>query len=353
MLSRNQVKDEEKWFKEFRETETITWVKNNYLLKLFDQEILFDKNGLMIHQKDDKVAINYTYDEKGRLSSFHTIKDTAYVTLDSLGHILSISCNDSTGKNASANYTYNLHGLLIRSIDVDTNRYEYEYDLNYNMIITRYSDGSYRRIEYDPATNRAIVLKERNGDSTLYEYGYFSLPDGRLNLDHFYTNIKRFDSTRKQRMNEYEEKEFRLTDNGESYLYRHINKNDSIYKVNIYPPKVGNAIYRRINNREAWCTYDSKSRPIYLKIKDSIFITRYNIQNQPILFQIIDSVKKDTVTYKYFYNTKEQLQKVVRNKKDYYINGSSESGEIYVTEGNKKWKLEYKNGKTTHPNDIR
>lgn len=337
-------KEEEQWYKQFRETETITWVKNNYLLKLFDQEILFNKNGLMVHQNNDKVDIKYIYDEKQRLSSILTIKDSANVTLDSLGHILTISYNDSTGKTLSAKYTYNSRGLLIQSVDVDNNRYKYEYDLNFNMIITRYADSSYRRIEYDPATNRVIVFKEKNGDSTLYEYGYLALPDGRLNLDHYYTSILQFDSNRKRRFSQYEEKEFRLTDNGKSYLYRQINKKDSIYKVNIYPPKVGNAIYRRINNREAWCTYDSKSRPIYLKIKDSIFITRYNIQNLPVFFQAIDSVKKDTIDFKYFYNTKEQLEKVVRNKTSFYIKGSSESGEIFIGQGTKKWKIEFKNG---------
>jgi hypothetical protein len=216
------------------------------------------------------------------------------------------------------------------------------------MTFIRYSDGTYRRMEYDPATNRTTSLRQRNGDSSRYEYGYKYLADGRLNLDHFFTRIINYDSTGKRVFGSYWETEFRLKEDGDSYRYLMYEKTDTSESLYLYPTNVGNIIYGKVNAREAWQDYDLKTRPIYLRVNDSVFTTRYNVMGLPDRFQAIDSIKRDTLTFQYFYSAQGQLNRIVRNRATYLIVGTVESGKVILTQGALKWEIGFSQGKPTY-----
>ena len=333
------------WVNEYRESEKIVWESDRYHLTQYKNEIYFDRTGRMIRYKNDANDVSFEYDLSRRLTKIKGGKDSIGVIQNSEGHILSLSTLDSAGMIKDARYTYDSAGLLIRSIDAGDNRYDYEYDRNKNMTFIRYSDGTYRRIEYDPATNRTISLRQRNGDSSRYEYGYKYLADGRLNLDHFYTRIINYDSIGKRVFGSYWETEFRLKEDGDSYRYLMYEKNDTSESLYLYPTNVGNIIYGKVNAREAWQDYDLKTRPIYLRVKDSVFTTRYNVMGLPDRFQAIDSIKRDTLTFQYFYSAQGQLNRVVRNRTTYLIAGTVESDKVVLTQGDRKWEIGFSKGK--------
>jgi YD repeat-containing protein len=336
------------WVNEYRESEKIVWESDRYHLTQYKSEIYFDRTGRMVRYKTDANDVSFDYDPSGKLTRIKRGKDSIGVIQNSEGHILSFSTLDSAGMIKEARYTYDSAGLLIRSIDAGDNRYDYEYDRNKNMTFIRYSDGTYRRMEYDPATNRTTSLRQRNGDSSRYEYGYKYLADGRLNLDHFFTRIINYDSTGKRVFGSYWETEFRLKEGGDSYRYLMYEKTDTSESLYLYPTNVGNIIYGKVNAREAWQDYDLKTRPIYLRVNDSVFTTRYNVMGLPDRFQAIDSIKRDTLTFQYFYSAQGQLNRIVRNRSTYLIVGTVESGKVILTQGALKWEIGFSQGKPTY-----
>ena len=332
-----------RWVGEYRDLDTIVWRDGLYHLTESGRRYAFDRMGRLVWFTSKKEEISLRYNEVGLRAIFLNGQDSATVILDSTGKVSMIQRTDAEGKQYRAIYFYNSKGLLVRTVDKENNQYQYEYDRNDNMTFTRYINGGYRRMEYDPATNRTIGFRERNGDSTRYEYGYMYLPDGRINLDHYYTRTRRFDSIGRQAGENYLEEEYRVQEDGERYRYRVIEKKDSSVEEWVYPPNVGNVIYRRSNDREAWSRYDERRRPLYLRMGDSVFTTQYNLLGLPEQFQAIDSIKRDTVTYRYFFSEKGQLIRVVRNGIAYSIAGTVESGRVELTKGESKWVIGFKN----------
>lgn len=336
------------WVNEYRESETIRWEKGLFLLKRYDDQYYFDRCGRLVRWVKAADDIRFTYSSAGRLLFITRGSDTARVELDKEGKVSSVFRTDSAGRRQTSSYLYNADGLLTHTVDVDSNVYVYEYDRNFNMIFTRYMDGSYRRIEYDPATNRTIGFRERTGDSSRYEYGYMYLPDGRLNTDHYYTRVVRYDSLGKRVFGTYTETEFRYKENGDNYRYRYYFKSDTLENLYVYPPNVGNAIYARSNQREAWQSYDAKTRPIYLRLNDSVYLSRYNLMNLPERFQAIDSVKRDTTTYAYSYNAKGLLIQAQLDQVAYRVMGSVSAGRVDLWQNNKKWAIGFEDGRPVY-----
>ncbi len=339
------------WINEYRESEKIVWGSDRYYLSRYQNDIYFDRNGRMIENKTDEDDVFFQYDAQGKLSGIKRGMDSIRVFLDDQGHVLSFSMIDSAGMIREACYEYNGTGLLIRSIDSEDNQYEYAYDRNNNMTFTRYSNGQYRRIEYDPATNRTIGFRERNGDSSRYEYGYKHLADGRLNLDHYFTRITNYDSLGNRVFGTYWETEFRLKEDGDTYRHLIYEKTDTSESLYLYPTSVGNIIYGKVNDREAWQQYDAKSRPIYLRVNDSVYTTRYNVSGLPDRFQAIDSLRRDTVTYLYTYDEKGKLIGSSRNGEKYLIRGTVEAGSIDLTRGQTTWTIGFVKKKPDHFTD--
>lgn len=331
--------DSDTWINEYRESEKIVWGSDRYHLTRYQNDIYFNVAGRMIQNKTLEDDVSFQYDLQGKLSAINRGADTVRVLMDDKGHVLSFATIDSTGMVREASYEYNAAGLLVRSMDAGDNQYEYAYDRNNNMTFTRYSNGQYRRIEYDPATNRAIGFRERNGDSSRYEYGYKYLADGRLNLDHYYTRTTKYDSLGNRVFGTYWETEFRLKEDGDTYRHLMYEKTDTSESLYLYPTNVGNIIYGKVNAREAWQQYDAKTRPTYLRVSDSVYTTRYNVSGLPECFQAIDSVRQDTITYRYSYDQKGKLIAASRNGKKYLIRGSVEAGSIDLTWGSSTWTI--------------
>lgn len=337
----------DKWINEYRESETVRWGNNLYYLKRYDDEFYFDRSGRMMRWRKSDTDIHFNYDTKGQLISVCHGKDTAHVTMNDQGYVRSIRMKDSAGVFKQAHYEYDAKGLLIRSIDADSNIYRHEYDRNYNMTFIRYSNGTYRHMEYDPATNRIIGFRERTGDSSGFGYGYLYHPDGRLNLDHYYTRKANYDTSGKPIFLSYSEWENRYNEAGDRYLYRVFEKTDTSDLLYLYPSTVGNIVYGKKNDREAWQDFDAKTRPIYLRFGDSVYTTRYHVNGLPERFQAIDSVRRDTTTFIYSYDAQGHLSKVVRNKVAYVLRGRPESGRVDIVQGGQTWSIIYIKGQSS------
>jgi YD repeat-containing protein len=329
----------DKWINEYRESEIILWEGDAYHLSRFKNDVYFDRFGRMIHDQTPSDDVYFRYDPQGKLHTIRRANDSARVVMDEKGHILSISHLDSVGRIREACYQYSPSGLLVTSIDAENNRYVYEYDRNDNMTFTRYSNGAYRRMEYDPATNRTIGFRERNGDSSRYEYGYMFDEEGRLNPDHYYTRITKYDSLGRRSFGTYSEQEYRYRENGENYRYRMYEKTDTSELLYLYPSHVGNIAYAKVDDREAWQQYDAKTRPVYLRILDSVYTTRYNLLGLPERFQAIDSVRRDTVNYLYTYDAAGGLIRAQCDQAIYQIAGSVVSGQMKLSKGINQWTI--------------
>jgi hypothetical protein len=208
-------------------------------------------------------------------------------------------------------------------------------------------------LDYDPATGRVVLFREKSGQTARYKYGNYFLPDGRLNPDYYYTQVNRYDSLGSLVFNEYYDYEWRYTDRGETYLYRSVSRTDTSYEEYVYPPLVGNVSYRRKGDQSAWSSYDAKNRPIYLRLMDSVYVTQYNVLDLPALFQSIDSLRRDTITYRYKYGSDRKLTRVTRNGVVYSVSGSIASGQVVVSTSTNRLTLFFTNGNPAYIIDPR
>ncbi len=333
--------------------EVIEWTGTEYQFQYHINKYRFDAYGRLLYLQDatDRLRLEYT---QGRLNRFIlNDRQVCSVSLDSAGRIQRLQTLDTAGKPIESRYEYDARGYLVFSIDAQGNQYRYVYDANSNIVQTRYSNGTYRQLDYDPATGRVVLFREKTGQTARYKYGNYFLPDGRLNPDYYYTQVNRYDSLGSLVFNEYYDYEWRYTEQGETYLYRSVSRTDTSYEEYVYPPLVGNVIYRRKGDQAAWSSYDAKSRPVYLRLLDSVYITQYNVLDLPALFQSIDSLRRDTITYRYKYGSDRKLTRVTRNGVVYSLSGSIASGQVVVSTSSNRLTLLFTNGNPEYIIDPR
>ncbi|MBN8686306.1 MAG: hypothetical protein J0M10_04790 [Chitinophagales bacterium] len=324
--------------------QVIEWNGSVFQLRNWRDRYRFSKSGLITEITDEENRISLFYTQE-KLSGIRTDeKHLCQVETDSSGKITRLSYTDSTGLHESI-YRYDKEDNLVYSKDGGKNEYWYSYDKAHNMTRIGYCDSSYMEIAYDPVNNRAIRVKQRNGAFTSYQYPFFYTPDGKINFLHYATRIKNYDSTGTLVFNEYYEFESRTKPDGEDYLYRRLVQTDTSYEESINDPDVGNAVYRKLNQKEAWQQYDGKARCSRLRINDSIYVSTYNQQDLPAIFMAIDSLKNDSIVYKYTYNSTGDLIKTRRNDSLYTITGSVSSGRIQIGRSGNTLVISFTNGK--------
>ena len=309
--------------------QVVQWDGQQYSLQNWDDRCEFNPIGMMseIIEPDTRMKLFYT----GNLLSGVLIdeKHRCNIQTDSSGKILRLFFTDSTGMKEAV-FKYDSNSNLVYSKDIGNNEYWFSYDKVHNMTRISYTDSTFKEITYDPATYRAIRVKERNGESISYQYPYFYTTDGKINYLHYATRIKRYDSTGTISFTEYYEYESRTKPDGTDYLYRRLIQTDTSYDEALYNAEVGNAFYRKKNNNEAWARYDNKIRCIYLRIKDTVYICNYNLLDKTNKFWQIDSLRNDTTLYTYAYDNTGKLKETRKNNILYQVKGSRQEGLIEV-----------------------
>lgn len=324
--------------------QAIRWNGQHFVLDNWADRYHFNAGGLMTEIREEKYWFRLRYQQQ-RLSLI--LAGNQYqcsVYTDSLGRILRLRYSDSSGWKESQ-YRYDTDNNLVYSKDTEANEYNYRYDKAHNLIRIGYTDSGSMEINYDPVTNRTLKVKERNGAFTTYHYPFFYTPEGKVNLLHYATRIRKYDSTGAAVFAEYYEYESRTRADGSDYLYRRLAQTDTSYEESLYPPDVGNACYRKKNNKEARATYDGKGRCHTLRINDSLYISEYNVQDLPESFTQVDSLRRDTIRYTYQYNERGELIHCNRNGKIYTLSGTRENGVLRITRDSLTLLIDYKNGK--------
>lgn len=323
--------------------QVIEWNGTAFLLRNWKNRYQFSKSGLITEITEEETRISLYYTQE-KLSTIRT-DDThiCQVETDSSGRITRMVYTDSAGIHTSV-YRYDKEDNLVYSKDAGENEYWYSYDKSHNMTRIGYNDDTYLEVTYDPVNNRTLRVRQRNGAYTSYQYPFFYTPAGKINYLHYATRIKNYDSTGALIFSEYYEFESRTKPDGEDYLYRRIAQTDTSYDESINDPDVGNAVYRKLNQKEAWQEYDGKARCSRLRINDSLYISAYNQQDLPDLFIAIDSLNKDSTVYTYTYNAAGDMVKTIRNDSVFLIRGSTASGRVQVSHSGNTLIIYFKNG---------
>lgn len=323
--------------------QVIKWDGNKYSLQSWNDHYSFIATGLLSEIIEPETQLKLVY--KNNLLSEILIDNKFRCTInsDSSGKLTRLVFIGNNGIK-EAIFKYDNNDNLIYSKDAGNNEYWYQYDKIHNLTRINYTDTTFMEVTYDPVTNRTTRVKERNGATKTYQYPFFYTPDGKINFLHFATRIKSYDSTGENIFNEYYEYESRLKADGGDYLYRRLVQTDTLYDEAIYPPYVGNAVFRKKNNSEAWAAYDGKNRCVYLKLKDSVYLSSYSLADKPDKFWEIDSLRKDTVLYRYNYDKNGELNQTIKSGTLYKINGSRQKGQIEVTKKNIGLLIKFKNG---------
>jgi YD repeat-containing protein len=298
--------------------QSITWTGKIFKVKNWADHYEFDANGNMTAINDRAYTMKLDY-INGRLSRI-IVNDSiiCHVSTNLKGQIIKLR-QIKNGKEDIAEFTYDSTANLLYSKDAGKNEYWYNYDLFHNLVRISYIDSTSMEITYDASSNRVIKLRERNNASVTYQYPYFYTNEGKINYDHYATRIKKYDSTGTLVFSQYKEFENRRLEDGSSYQYRILEETDTSYHEVLYEPEVGNARYRKKNNKEAWAAYDNKRRPSYLHINDSIYRCGYNTVDMPGYFIQKDSLTNLSTTYKYSYNEDKELTQVIRNDETFTI----------------------------------
>lgn len=319
--------------------QVIQWNGKYFSVKSWDDQYEFNSRGQLSMIKDKRFMMQFSYTNNKLLQIIVDSKHTCRINTDSSGKITRMAYTDSSAEK-TAIFKYDSLNNLVYSKDVGDNEYWFSYDLYHNMTRIDYSDKRFVEMTYDPASNRIIKFRDKGGSFNTYQYPYFYTPEGKVNYDHYATRVQKYDSIGKLFFTQYKEYENRRRNDGSNYLHRMIDQTDTSYNEAIYKPEVGNAYYRKKNNKIAWADYDSKKRPVYLSVNDTVYRSGYT-NDLPGYFLVVDSLKKDSILYKYMYDKDGRLAKVLKNEVQYFIEGSKDSGAVKVSRENIWLKIKY------------
>ncbi len=301
--------------------QVIYWDGKKFEARSWKDRYEFNSIGQMTSMLYQDYNLQLTYKGKDISGILVDKKFACTIQTDSTGKITRMAFAEN-GIDKIAIYKYDSLNNLVYSKDAGDNEYWFSYDLFHNLVRIDYEDKTFVEMQYDPANNRCIKFRDKNGSFQTYQYPYFYTSEGKINYQHYATEVKKYDSVAVLSFTQYKEFENRTLDDGTSYLHRIVEKTDTSFHEAIYNAAVGNAWYRTNNNGKAWSQYDSKKRPVYLRINDSIYRGAYNDQDMPIHFVVIDSLKRDSLTYYYKHDINGDLIQVIRNKTTYTISGS-------------------------------
>ena len=325
------AQQQKKWLLDVNQV--IVWTGSAYKVKSWEDNYEFNAKGQLavVNDRAYNMRIQYVND---KLASI-TVNDssTCRITTNANGRIIQLAMTTAGGEK-TAIFQYDSLNNLLYSKDAGDNEYWFSYDLYHNLVRISYTDSTSMEMVYDAASNRVIKLKERKGNYITYQYPYFYTEEGRINYDHYATRVKQFDLSGKLLFTQYKEFENRTKDDGSTYLHRILEQTDTSYHEVLYAPEVGNARYRKKNNKEAWAAYDSKRRPSYLHINDSIYRVAYNVKDLPEYFIQTDSIHNISIEYKYWYDEEGRLVQVLRNTDTFTIAYLPEKNSKLVQKGN-------------------
>jgi len=311
-----------KWIRNVNQV--IQWKNGKYVLQNWKDLYEFNTIGLLTLIKEPAFEVKFGYEQQFLRSIIVGDEYTCNIQTNPKGQITQLLTKDSSGIKI-ASYKYDTTNNLIYSKDAGNNEYWFQYDLLHNLIRISYADQTYLQVIYDAVTNRAVKVKVPNGSFTVYQYPQFFTSEGMQTDLHYGTIIERYDSIGKLHFTEKQEYERRIKNDGSIYLYHTLEITDTSYEETFYDAEVGNAYYRKKNDRIAWSRYDNKSRPIYLRIQDTIYHCSYDLNDRVSSFMIIDSVKNDSTKYEYGYDNNGILNTVLKNGVRYSIKGNNNS----------------------------
>ncbi|RYY38633.1 MAG: hypothetical protein EOO08_13570 [Chitinophagaceae bacterium] len=321
----------------------LEWDGKRYRHRTWNTYYYFDSAGRLTQVQEPAAHMELRYHGNALDRIILDKHAVCSVKMDTAGRITSITMEDS-GQVKKAVYRYDTAQRLMYSCDIDSNQYVHAYDAVTNMTEIRYTDSTRMLIEYDPATFRVTRLTRRNGTSQQFEYISFYNEYGENDPNHYGSRITSFDSLGKRSFGKYQEWQHRTLPDGSDYLYRIINRSDTSFSDNIYGPNVGNVIYRKLNEAEAWAEYDAKRRCVYLRMNDSVFRVQYRLDEQPGRFWAIDSLRRDTVAYQYFYNKNGQLASVLRGKERFVLEAAPSDSVKVIRREQTRWRITYAKG---------
>lgn len=324
--------------------QTVHWNGQHFQVKNWHRSYLFNTAGQLLQANETDYFLKLEY-ASGKLAALHV--DDLYhcrVQTDSAGHITAMEYQDSSGLRRAA-FAYDTNDNLVYSKDMGDNEYRYSYDRRHNMVRIDYTDHTFLGIQYDAVTNRVSSLQAADGKTITYAYPYFYTAAGKIDDDHYATNVQTFDSLGKLLFTDYREYEHRNRDDGSSYLYRLYEKSDTSLHEVIYEPNVANAVYRKLNDRIARAAYDEKKLCTYLFINDTIYRSTYTSTELPLTFVAKDSTTGKTEYFLYSYNSAGKLVRVYRNNLAYTIKGSRDEDSIAIAGNNKDLVVYFEKGR--------
>ena len=302
----------------------IQWKNGKYVLQNWKDQYEFNTIGLLTQIKEPAFEVQFGYEDQFLRSIKVGRKYSCAIQTNKKGQITQLLTKDNSGIKI-ASYKYDTANNLIYSKDAGNNEYWFQYDLLQNLVRISYADQTYLQVTYDAVTNRAVKVKAPNGSFTVYQYPQFFTSEGKQTDLHYGTIIERYASSGKLDFTQKQEYESREKNDGSIYLYHTLEVTDTSFEETFYDAEVGNAYYRKKNNRIGWSRYDNKSRPIYLRIQDTIYYCSYDINDRVSSFMIIDSVKNDSTKYEYAYDNNGILNTVLKNGVRYSIKGNINS----------------------------
>lgn len=187
---------------------------------------MFDKEGRLVQVLyKDKYSLNVNY-KNGTLES---VKDSKAKQLFFSWYPNGFVKEIWTGTDKKK-VSYEYKGVdLVKSTDIDSNVFVYEYDINHNMISITYADGTKRQIAYQPKTFFVEKVTERNGQETAYKYD----SDPKDPDYHYWTEVSKKSPGGKAVTNRYEY-EIKSRPDGSHYTHRILTEVNGVSTETIY-----------------------------------------------------------------------------------------------------------------------
>ena len=177
---------------------------------------VFNKSGKLIEVRSRggyRVSLNYNNNSQGTLKS---IKDSKGKQLFFDWHANGFVKKmwSTGGEKSGATYSYDANNLT-QSRDTSGNVYKFSYDKNHNMTRISYSDKTAMTIKYDPKTQFAVEVVDKNNRKTGYKYE----SDPKKPDLHYWTTVTRQSPGGDPEENRYEY-EIKIRRDGSRYNHR-------------------------------------------------------------------------------------------------------------------------------------
>lgn len=262
----------------------------------------FDKNGKLTQVKDKHgYKVDLEYNSNGTLKS---IKDSQAKQVHFSWYPNGLVKELWSADDKKATYKYKGNDLF-QSVDVEGNKYSYDYDQNHNMILISYSDNTTRKLAYHPHTQFVKSVTERDGEVTEYEYG----ANPKTPNLHYWTIVTKKSVTGKQVSNRYEY-EMKTRDDGSYFAHKILTDVNGIKTETVYSPQNSLPLSITRGKHKTTFKYDSKGLLTEKRSTRGEFVElKYHEK-----FNKISYVKNNSGWTKFDYNGKGNLEEAVDDK---------------------------------------